>query len=131
MFRWLVLALVSGSPLLAGCATSVRPGLASAPQLGGSAVASERGHDVVSNGDEACGVYGEHNVLRGRIPPCPKVVHPIAATWLAPSAAAKDDSLVLPWLEHFYEGWPCPHARPVEARWEVWSPPATMACTTP
>jgi hypothetical protein len=131
MSRWPVLALLSGGLLLAGCAPSARPGLANAPRLGGSAVADERVHDVVSNGDDACGIYAEHGVLRGRIPPCPSVAHPIAATWLAPSAAAKDDSLVLPWLEHFYAGWPCPRTHAPEPRSIAWSPPVATSCTSP
>ncbi len=133
MSRWPVLALLSMGSLLAGCAPSVRAGLANAPALGGTPVADARVHDVISNGDEACGMYAEHGVLRGRIPPCPKVAHPIAATWLAPSAAAKDDSLVLPWLEHFYDGWPCPPSRHGESRTLAWGPPVAVAtaCTAP
>jgi hypothetical protein len=129
MFRWPVLALVSMGSVLAGCA--VRPGLANGPQLGGSAVADARIHDVISNGDDACGLYAEHGVLRGRIPPCPRVVHPIAATWQPPSAAAKDESLVLPWLEHFYAGWPCPRSERARGRSLAWTAPEATACSVP
>jgi hypothetical protein len=132
MSRWPVLAMLSVGSLLAGCApAAVHPGLANAPRLGGSAIADERVHDVISNGDDACGRNGEHGVLRGRLPPCPGVTHPIAATWLAPSAAAKDDSLVLPWLEHFYAGWPCPRTRAPEPRSLAWNPPVATVCATP
>lgn len=130
MSRWPVLALLSMMFQLAGCASAVRPGLANAPRLGGSAVADERVHDVVSNGDEACGLHPERGVPPGRIPPCPSVVHPVATTWLMPSPAATDESLVLPWLEHFYAGWPCPRSE-ITTHSISWSTQVITACSAP
>jgi hypothetical protein len=133
MSRWLVLAVLSGLPLLSGCGSAVRPGLSNAPRLGGSSVADEGIHDVVSNGDDACGLYSEHGVLRNRIPPCPHV-HPVASTaWMPTSTQPPGQGLVSPWLKHFYVGWPCPHAMSMtESKAVAWSspiPPST-ACST-
>lgn len=133
MCRWPVLVVLVVGPLLAGCSSAtVQPGLANAPRLGGTALADERVRDVIANGDDACGRHGEHGPLRGRIPPCPGASHPVATTWLAPSPASTSESLVLPWLEHFYAGWPCPRSTTTEARSiAAWTPPPVMACTTP
>ena len=68
MSRWPVLAAFSIAPLLLGCG-SARAGLSNAPRLWGTALADEQVHDVVSNGDDACGAIAEHGVLRNRIPP--------------------------------------------------------------
>jgi len=129
MFRWPVLVVLAVGPFLAGCSPAIQPGLASAPRLGGSALADAQVHDVISNGDDACGRHGEHGSLRGRLPPCGMTAHPVATTWLAPSPAVHE-SLVLPWLEHFYAGWPCPQNSAIESRSiAAWSPPAVMSCS--
>jgi len=115
MSRWPLLAAFSLAPLLLGCGSSVRPGLSNAPRLGGTALADEQIHDVVSNGDDGCGLHPEHGgVLRGRIPPCPGAAHPLARTsWLPTSAPSPaDEGLVVPWLQHFYVGWPCANNAP-------------------
>ncbi len=64
MSRWLVLTVFSIAPFAFGCASSVRPGLANAPRLGGSSTSDDRITDVVSNGDDACGLYAESGVLQ-------------------------------------------------------------------
>jgi hypothetical protein len=105
MSRWTpVLGAAWAVPLLAGCAGSIEPGLANAPRLGGTQTADERVHDAVSNAGDSCGRYAEHGPLRARLPPCPTVAHPLAASFLAPSPAGRE-SLVVPWLEHFYVDW--------------------------
>ena len=79
MLRWLVLAVFSMAPLGLGCGSSLRAGLSNAPNLGGSPVADGRANgvvsnginDVIANGDDACGRYAEHGVLRNQLPPCP------------------------------------------------------------
>jgi hypothetical protein len=90
--------------LLAGCSTSIEPGLANAPRLGGIQTADERVNDAISNGGDSCGRYAEHGPLRARLPPCPTVTHPLAASFLVQSPTGKE-SLVGPWLEHFYVDW--------------------------
>jgi hypothetical protein len=130
MSRWPVLAAFSIAPLLLGCG-SARAGLSNAPRLGGTALADEQVHDVVSNGDDACGAIAEHGVLRNRIPPCPHAIHPLAGTSWLPSSAAQspsDGGLVVPWLQHFYVGWPCPPPTPRrETRAVAWDVPRTSA----
>lgn len=106
MSRWPMLAvLVLGTS--AGCAPSIEAGLANAPRLGGSG--DDRVHDVISNGGDSCGRYAEQGHLRGHIPPCPVAAHPVAwaNTRSATDRAKADDGLVVPWLQHFYVGWPC------------------------
>jgi hypothetical protein len=110
MSRWLVLAVLSTALAGVGCGSSVRAGLANAPRLGGTSTADTRVSDVVSNGDDACGAYAEHGVLRNRIPPC--------ESWSAargrpdvevtlPPVGEPPGALVRPWVDHFYVGWPC------------------------
>jgi hypothetical protein len=118
MSRWLVLAVFSMAPLAFGCGSSLRAGLSNAPNLGGSPIAEGRANgvvsnginDVVANGDDACGRYAEHGVLRNQFPPCPTwaPVHPVAVAPPAPSAGDPSRGLVQPWVNHFYTGWPCP-----------------------
>ncbi len=134
MSRWPVLLALSLSAWTVGCATSVRPGLANAPRLGGTGVADERVRDVVANGDDACGVHAEHGSLRYRVPPCPAVHPAMGSSWLPVSARSSSDALVVPWLQHFYVGWPC--ARPgyaarTEATTVAWDPPVSTvaACS--
>jgi hypothetical protein len=95
---------------LAGCASSVRPGLANVPRLDGLGAGDDRLADVVANGDDSCGRHGEDGALRGRWPPCPAHARAARAVVLLPGATSSGESLVVPWLEHFYTGWPCAHA---------------------
>jgi hypothetical protein len=105
MSRWSpILGAACAVPLLAACATRVEPGLANAPRLGGIQTADERVSDVISNGGDSCGRYAEHGPLRARLPPCPTVSHPLAASFLVQSPTGAE-SLVGPWLEHFYVDW--------------------------
>ena len=104
MSRWPVLVFVG---CLCACGgTRVEAGLANAPQLGGAT--TEPSADVIVK------------------PPARTAsAHPVASSWLLPgSSAPEGQSLALPWLEHFYVGWPCAH---VERR----APPGTtepIAC---
>jgi hypothetical protein len=148
MSRWLVLAVFSMVPLaLLGCGSSLRAGLSNAPNLGGSPIADGRANgvvsngisDVIANGDDACGRYAEHGVLRNQMPPCPTwtPAHSIASASPPPSPA--DDAsrgLVQPWLNHFYTGWPCPEtgaAARTSRKGHAWSSlDATVAeCAVP
>jgi hypothetical protein len=123
--------------LLLGCASTpvVTPGLASAPPLGGTGLADERPHDVVANGHESCEAVTGRSPLRGHLPPCPNATHPIVSVSLPPEPIeGAHESLVLPWLEHFYVGWPCPHPAPAsETKAIAWSPapPAPSSCASP
>jgi hypothetical protein len=107
MARWPMLAVLS-IVVSTGCATSVEAGLANAPRLGGGGLADERVRDVIANGGDSCGRYAEHGPLRGSA--CPAGPHPVAATMpLSAAGGAKGQGVVVPWLKHFYVGWPCPH----------------------
>ena len=111
MSRWLLLAVFSIMPAF-GCASTVgvNAGLANAPRLGGTPTVDNRVSDVISNGNDACGVTGgEAGPLPNRIPPCASWApgKPLAAVVSPP---APQSGLVEPWLNHFYVGWPCPHA---------------------
>ena len=136
MSRWLVLAVVSMAPAAFGCGSSFRAGLSNAPNLGGSPTADGRANgvlatgvtDVVSNGDDACGRYAEHGVLRNQVPPCPSwspARQPRPVATFAPAASTDDASrgLVQPWLNHFYVGWPCaePATASATRRVHAWS----------
>lgn len=105
--RWPVLLFVSG--LCACGGTRVEAGLANAPQLGGAT--AEQSQDVVV-----------------KMPTRGASTHPLASTWLlSGSSAPEGQSLVIPWLEHFYVGWPCSHV-------ERSAPPVTVepiACKAP
>jgi len=131
MSRWLVLTVLSAALPLFGCASSVRPGLSNAPRLGGTPTADNRIGDVVSNGDDACGVYAEHGVLPNRIPPCQSrsaANPPPGSEPLLPASVAPPSPLVEPWLDHFYIGWPCPApASPRQTK--SWSSPSAVVAT--
>jgi hypothetical protein len=135
MSRWLVLAAFSIAPLVVGCGSSVRPGLANAPRLGQAPTVDDRVSDVISNGDDACGLYSERGVLRNKVPPCPQWsgVAPSGVPVLRPvSAVAPSGGLVEPWLNHFYSGWPC-SPKTQASRSIDWSAsgPALAACSVP
>lgn len=96
--RWPVLVFVSG--LCACGGTRVEGGLANAPAFGGTTPDESR--DVVV-----------------MMPPRATSSRSIANSWLLNgSTGLEGQSLVVPWLEHFYVGWPCSSAehevRPVE-----------------
>jgi hypothetical protein len=108
MCRWPVLVVVWGMCACGG--TRVEAGLANAPKLGGDT--PEQSRDVI-----------------GRAPTTTAMSsHPVASSWLlSGSSGLEGQSLVVPWLEHFYVGWPCP-------RVERNAPPVTtepIACTSP
>ena len=131
MSRWLTLTVFSTASTLFGCAPALQPGLANAPRLGGTGLADEGIRDVVSNGDDACGRHVEHGPLRNRVPPCPTIAQPVAGVPQPLVGAPRSESLVLPWLRHFYTGWPCAH--PVvapEAKTVAWaaSQPPAASC---
>lgn len=105
--RWLVLVL----GLCACGGTRMEAGLANAPRLGGAT--PEESQDVVV-----------------KMPPrAATSSHSVASTWLLPgSSVVEGQSLVGPWLEHFYVGWPC------SPRVERRAAPVTVepiACKTP
>ena len=107
-----------------GCgATSVVPGLANAPALGGAQIADPRGHDVIANGLDSCGTHLDPGPLRYRVPPCPSVVPVTPKISLAP-APEHDVELELQWVRHYYEGWPCPHPKSLSdgERLTAWGP---------
>jgi hypothetical protein len=143
MSRWLALAVVSIAPLAFGCGSSLRAGLSNAPNLGGSPIAEGRANgvvangitDVVANGDEACGVYPEHGVLRNRFPPCPTYTpaRPVASFTPRPVADDSPRGLVEPWMNHFYTGWPCPETASAAHKVHAWSATDTTVaeCAVP
>jgi len=130
MSRWLVLAACAMSMGGIGCSASVvQAGLANAPRHGGTGLVDERVHDVIANGDDSCDRWGEQGPLRNRIPPCPALAHPVVSTWLQPSGANPySQGVVVPWLQHFYLGWPCPLPAAKAGRTLAWAtamaPPA-------
>jgi hypothetical protein len=111
MSRWLWVTAFCFAPCIAGCGASspLQAGLANAPRLGGTQLADERVSDVISNGNDSCARSAGPGPLRGRVPPCP-TTHPTRWGNIPPSSATgAGESLVIPWVEHFYSGWPCPH----------------------
>jgi hypothetical protein len=130
--RWLVLTVCSIA-LAWGCAPTVEGGLANGPRLGGSGLADEHIHDVISNGGDSCGRSPEHGPLRGRTPACPTIAHPfVGPTWSPTVRGARGEGLDVPWLKHFYIGWPCPKsAEAADAKPVAWliSRPAPSACS--
>lgn len=132
MARWPVLVGFSITFTALGCASpsQVTAGLANAPGLGGTSVGDERQHDVVANGHDSCESVTGRSPLRGHLPPCPTASHPVAAASWEPTIGANDESLVLPWLQHFYAGWPCTRsAAAVESRAVAWTTPAPAPST--
>jgi len=135
MSRWPWLTAFCFAPWIVGCTSSLQPGLANAPRLGGTQLADERVSDVVSNGNDSCARSVGPGPLRGRLPPCP-TTHPTRWAAAAPSSATgAGGSLVVPWVEHFYSGWPCPHAVVASStRTPAWlAPPVdpALACMVP
>ena len=109
MSRWPVLALVATVGVLGGCG-SPQAGLAETRRSSAVRRWPMRAFTTcIANGADACGLHGERSVLRGHVPPCLSTVRNAAVVSVAPRSAT-DDSLVEPWVEHFYSGWPCPRA---------------------
>jgi hypothetical protein len=108
-----------------GCATTVHPGLANAPGLGGTRIAGARVHDVIANGQDSCGrrLEPDPGPLRYRLPPCRQEVGPGMSTALAP-LGARNDSEAQRWMEHYHFGWPCRTRQEALASGEMvaWSP---------
>jgi hypothetical protein len=136
MSRWLWLTAFCLAPWTGGCAPSLQPGLANAPRLGGTQLADERVSDVISNGNDSCARNVGPGPLRGRVSPCP-TTHP--TRWaVAPSSSATGagESLVVPWVDHFYSGWPCPRTTVASStqRTPAWLMPPldpAVACMVP
>jgi len=120
--------------LVAGCSPALNVGLSNAPRLGAETSTGGKPSDAISNGGESCGRYAEQGPLRGKAPPCPASAHPSAAAIWVPMASenANSSSLVVPWLEHFYVGWPCTRpARPSEESKPIaWSSPPPTTCSS-
>lgn len=127
MNRWLVLTACS-IPFLAGCASSVTPGLANAPRLGGTGMADERVGDVIANGNDACDAEARGGPLRAQLPACPTVEVPAAAAFKV-TTHPSGPGLVVRWVQHFYARWPCDVGTPAagDIRTATWSPSAPAA----
>ncbi|HEY3820486.1 MAG TPA: hypothetical protein VGL81_25145 [Polyangiaceae bacterium] len=138
MSRWPWLGALCFAPWIVGCAASspVQAGLANAPWLGGTQLGDARVSDVISNGNDSCARNAGPGPLRGRVPACP-TTHPTRWSPVTPSSStsAGGESLVGPWVEHFYSGWPCPHAAvvssPSKAPWLARPLDPAVACLLP
>ena len=134
MSRWPWLTAFCVAPWIVGCgASSLEPGLANAPRLGGTQLADERVSDVISNGNDSCARNTGPGPLRGRVPPCP-TTHPTRWAVAPSSTTGMSESLVVPWVEHFYSGWPCPRSVVSSNRTPAWlAPPLdpAVACMIP
>jgi hypothetical protein len=129
MSRWPVLTVLMMLPMLGGCGTAVRPGLANAPRLGGATAADDRVTDTVANGADACGLYAEHGVLRNQIPACASWAPTFPpASYATPVASAPNGGLVEPWVNHLYVGWPCPRTS-ASRQTKSWSVPGAALAT--
>ena len=109
MSRWRLLTAFSIVLLATGCGSTLRGGLSNAPRLGGSADEA-RVHDVIANGDDACASTGETAPQRGTFKLCSLASHPAPKPpWLPPLRVhpSMETDPDVPWLEHFYVGWPC------------------------
>lgn len=97
-------SLAGGLAIAALCACTVQPGLANAPQLGGTPVTDPRVHDAIANGPDSCGRRLDPGPLRYRVIPCPRLSAPTARP--APTASF-DDTAIMQWLKHYHAHWPC------------------------
>jgi hypothetical protein len=89
------------------CACAVHPGLANAPQLGGTADADPRVHDVIANGQDSCGRQLDPGPLRNRLIPCPRTTQP-RSTAMSFAPSPEYNEIVTPWVEHYHWRWACP-----------------------
>ena len=118
MARWWVLGASAAVSAMLGCGGtaaqiapgSVTPGLANAPSLQRTAQ-DEAIHDVVANDRDACGVDLGRSPLRYHYPACPGVTESRPGVVSLRFGAPRDDpgpgSVVTPWVQHFYTGFPC------------------------
>jgi hypothetical protein len=100
----LLAMLMSVGPL--ACATTVHPGLANAPALGGSPVADATVHDVVANGRDSCERKLGPGPLRYEVPPCP-AVEQTAAPRVVVEPVSSEKGIVTPWVDHYYSRAAC------------------------
>lgn len=133
MARWPVLVALSFALPGLGCAGRVVPGLANAPSIQRTAP-DESVHDVIANGSDACSDLGV-SPLWSHYPPCWGEI-PRAAKLPLPLTsygATSSRSLVVPWLRHFYVGWPCalPSAQTGAAIASLSLEPAASSCAPP
>ncbi len=112
MARWQIFVALSFALPGLGCATRaslaqrIVPGLANAPSIQRTQP-DESVHDVIANGRDACSSEGV-SPLPGHYPPCWGENLPAALPSLQLMRyGAQDGSLVVPWLQHFYNAWPC------------------------
>jgi len=112
MARWHMLVALSFALSGLGCATRaslaqrIVPGLANAASIQRTQP-DENVHDVIANGRDVCNSEGV-SPLPGHYPPCWGENLPAAVPSLQLMRyGAQDGSLVVPWLQHFYNAWPC------------------------
>jgi hypothetical protein len=112
MARWPMLVALSFALPGLGCATRaslaqrIVPGLANATSIQRTQP-DESVHDVIANGRDVCGRDGV-SPLPGHYPPCwGENLPPAMPSLQLMRYGAQDGSLVVPWLQHFYSGWPC------------------------
>jgi hypothetical protein len=125
MHRVSGLGMVVLLALSLGCGSSVQPGLANAPALGGTRVVDPRVHDAIANGPDSCGRRLDRapGPLRNRLSPCAPLSSPAKSAAFV-SKAPGNDAFALPWMEHYYVGWPCLRAdkKSAGAALVAWSP---------
>ncbi|HEX5225970.1 MAG TPA: hypothetical protein VFW29_12650 [Solirubrobacteraceae bacterium] len=119
---------------VAGCASTVQPGLANGPPLGKVPSSEEGITDVVANGPQSCERALGPGPLRGQLPACPTVAERLITVRFHVRGTSSDREASR-WLEHYWVGWPCP-ARPTESagsRLVAWSPSDLRAprCAVP
>src|SRR6185437_2108812 len=105
MQQYLLRRLARGALVLAlaGCGSSVQPGLANAPALGKVPSADERVTDAVSNGHDSCERRLGPGPLRHQVPPCPTVVEPAPAVSISVRSPRAPEAGVDEWVEHYWQ----------------------------
>jgi hypothetical protein len=125
--RWVLVAAptpVAGALVLSlallGCGTTVQPGLANAPALGGTTLVSGRGYDAIANGPDSCGrAEFQGSPAPNHWPACSRETGR-AVSWaeLVPRRGMRDDGEDQRWMEHYHFGWPCdPTLEPFFCHW--------------